>query len=99
MIEAAEHINAMMASTTYVVEPPMVFVHKPLKSISPVSLQLSPMRLKECELIVPSVAQIRSAGIHPVPLDMAAERVRRPAPATLFTRLKTDGATSAVAGP
>ena len=38
-------------------------------------------------------------GTHPVPLAMPAASVSRPAPATLLTRLKTEGATSAVAGP
>jgi hypothetical protein len=57
------------------------------------------MSLKEWLDIAPNTPQITIAGTHPVPLAMAADRVKRPAPATLLTKLNTEGATSAVAGP
>jgi hypothetical protein len=69
----------------------MIYAHShTLKSDSPVSSQAFPIMEKPCPLLTLKNAQISIAGIKPVPGAIPAAKVKIPAPATLFTRLKTD---------
>jgi hypothetical protein len=90
MMAQATHMIAITASTMKDDFSPMVRFHNPLKSASPVNSHASPTIEKQCPLSPPSTEQITIAGIHPVPGAIPDDNVKIPAPATLFTKLKTD---------
>ena len=71
-------------------DSPMVLHQRPRKSLTLSASQQVPTAAKVYADIAPRATPIMAAGPLPTPPAMPAESVRRPAPATLFTRLKMD---------
>eukprot|EP00617_Octactis_speculum_P011923 CAMPEP_0185791890 /NCGR_PEP_ID=MMETSP1174-20130828/158632_1 /TAXON_ID=35687 /ORGANISM="Dictyocha speculum, Strain CCMP1381" /LENGTH=145 /DNA_ID=CAMNT_0028486899 /DNA_START=1285 /DNA_END=1722 /DNA_ORIENTATION=+ len=87
---AERHMTDMAASIMKALSSPIVLHQSPRKSVTPRASQHVPTALKVYADTPPRTTPTIAAGPLPTPPAIPADRVSRPAPATLFTRLKTD---------